>query len=88
MIWTKLKKTSEALLADSLKGRIEYHITRYGPGVSYFMARGWVTFDKNEIVNFSTVKRYRDSCNLSGEWFSADKQVADTLDAQGRFHQR
>ncbi len=85
MIWTKLKKTSEALLADSLKGRIEYHITRYGSGISCFMARGWITLDKKEIVNFSTIKRFRDSYDLSGEWYSADKQVADTLDLQGVF---
>ena len=45
MKWSKLKKAAEALLADALKRRIQYHVTQYGPGDSYTMARGWITFD-------------------------------------------
>ena len=85
MIWTKLKKTAEALLADTLKGRIEYHLTRYGKGVSYFMSRGWITLDKKEIANFSTIKRIRESYELTGEWYSDEQQTIDILDRRGIF---
>ncbi len=56
MRWSRLKKTAEGLLADSLKGRIQYWQTRYGPGLSTIMARGWITYDKKEIATFSTVQ--------------------------------
>ncbi len=85
MVWTKLKKTAEALFADSLKGRIEYHLTRYGNGISYFMSRGWITLDKEEIANFSTIKRVRESYELTGEWYSDKQQAIDTLDRRGIF---
>ncbi len=85
MVWTKLKKIVEALMADSLQGRIEYHLARYGKGVSYFMSRGWITFDKDEIANFSTIKRVRESYTLTGEWCSQDKQVLTYLDKEEIF---
>jgi len=85
MIWTRLKKTSEALLADSLQGRIEYHLARYGRGISYFMRRAWITFDKEEIAIFSTIKRVRESYELAGEWNSKDPQVIAHLDKEGIF---
>ncbi len=85
MIWTKLKKTAEALLSDALKERIEYHVTRYGNGVSDFMARGWVTFDGKEIANFSTIGRIRESYELTGEWYSTNQEAIDTLDKKGMF---
>lgn len=85
MIWTKLKKTTEAFIADRLKGRIEYHLARYGKGVSYFMRRGWITFDKKEIAAFSTIKRVRESYALTGQWYSTDPQAIAHLDKEGIF---
>lgn len=79
MIWSKLKKTVERLLADSLQGWVEFHITRYGPGVSYMMNRGWVTFDKQEILSSSTIKWIREHFKLTGKWVSHDPQIAEQL---------
>jgi len=56
MIWSKRKKLLEELLADSLKGRIRYHVTRYGLGYSHTRTRAWITLDKQEVVSFSTIK--------------------------------
>jgi hypothetical protein len=57
MKWSKLKKTAEALLADSLKKRIKYHVTSYASAGGSTMSRGWMTFDGQEIANFSNVER-------------------------------
>jgi hypothetical protein len=56
VIWSKLKRAIENLLADSLKDRVQFHITRYGPGHSGTMSRAWITWDKTELVNFSTIE--------------------------------
>jgi hypothetical protein len=85
MVWTKLKKTAEALLAEPLKGRIEYHLANYGRGVSYFMSRGWITLDGREIANFSTIKRVRESYKMTDEWYSTDPQTLEVLDKNGIF---
>jgi hypothetical protein len=85
MVWTKLKKTAEALLAEPLNGRIEYHLANYGRGVSYFMSRGWITLDGREIANFSTIKRVRESYKMADEWYSTDPQTLEVLDKNGIF---
>jgi hypothetical protein len=59
MIWSKLKKTIDSLMADSVQQHLQVYLTRYGPGESYFMNRAWVTWDGEEINTFSTVKYYR-----------------------------
>jgi hypothetical protein len=56
MKWSKLKTIVESFLANNLKGRVQFHLTKYGPRDSYSMARGWITFDGVEIANFSTVE--------------------------------
>jgi hypothetical protein len=56
MIWTKSKRALKMLLADSMRDRVQYHMTRYGNGVSYIMTRAWVTWDCKEIANMSTIK--------------------------------
>jgi hypothetical protein len=67
MKWSKLKKIAETLLADSLKNRIKYHVTQYGPGDSYTMARGWITLDGKEIANFSSAEWLMQHGNLAGQ---------------------
>ena len=55
MKWSKLKQQIEERFADSVRERAAIHITRYGPGVSSTMSRGWLTWDGEEIFNFSTI---------------------------------
>jgi hypothetical protein len=58
VIWTKTKRALEALLAESVKKRVRYHVTRYSAGgISYYFTRAWITWDGEEIVNFSTAKQ-------------------------------
>src|SRR2546421_4761992 len=55
MIWSKLQRSLEALLADSVKEHLQLHLTRYGPGVSSMMNRVWITWDGEEVNTFSTI---------------------------------
>jgi len=57
MIWSKLKKMAEAMLADSLRGRVDYHTTRYGDGSNNLLRRGWITFEGREIASFSNIEK-------------------------------
>jgi hypothetical protein len=57
MKWSKLKQNIEETFADSVKGRVNIYATRYTVG-SHWMARGWITIDKVEVVNFSTPDNY------------------------------
>jgi hypothetical protein len=56
MIWSKSRKALEALLADSVKDHVQFHITRYGPGISALMTRAWITWDGVEIATMSTIE--------------------------------
>lgn len=85
MKWSKLKKLSEELLATSLKGRVKYHLTRYGPGISQHMTRGWVTFNGREILACSTITHVLESYRMTGNWYSDDKSALDELHRQGIF---
>jgi hypothetical protein len=55
MKWSKLKQQIEDRFADSVRGRAAIHITRYGPGLSSTMTRGWLTWDGKEVLNLSTI---------------------------------
>ena len=55
MQWSKLKQTIESKFADSIKGRVELFSTTYRKPNSS-TGRGWITIDKEEIVNFATIK--------------------------------
>lgn len=52
--WSKLKKSMEERLAESLQGRVQYHVTHYGKGDSYTKSRGWITLDGRELLNAAT----------------------------------
>ena len=58
MIWSKLKRSLETLLADAVKEHLQLHFTRYGPGVTSLMNRAWITWDGEEIHLFSTIGWY------------------------------
>ena len=85
MIWSKLKKLNQDLLAASLQDRMKFHLTRYGPGVSDLMTRGWITFDGRELVSCSTIKQVREGYRMTGTWHSNEKGALDDLHAEGIF---
>jgi hypothetical protein len=58
MQWSKLKQTMESKFADSVKGRVQLFSTAYRKPKSND-GRGWITVDKEEIVNFSTIQSWR-----------------------------
>lgn len=53
MKWSKLKQNVEGNLADSVKGKVEFFTTAYKKPDS-LKGRGWITIEKEEVVNFST----------------------------------
>ncbi len=57
MKWSKLKQTVEEKFSDRIGKRVKIYTTRYTSG-SYFMVRGWITIDGEEIANFSTPDNY------------------------------
>ncbi|PZD97265.1 hypothetical protein DNH61_02585 [Paenibacillus sambharensis] len=56
MQWSRLKKQLEDCLCDSLKGRIDFQSTRYR-GSHDQQGRAWITFDKEIIYDFCTIRR-------------------------------
>jgi hypothetical protein len=85
MKWSKLKDRIEEQFADSVRGHAAIHITRYGPGLSSAMTRGWLTWDGEEILNFSTInwlKAAHEIQNTSGSTFDATR---DYLHEQGDY---
>ena len=54
MQWSKLKQITEDKFAESIQGRVELFSTSYRKPRSD-NGRGWITIDKEEIVNFATV---------------------------------
>ncbi len=70
MKWSKVKKAAESLLADSLRNRVSYHVTKYGPGDSATMTRGWITYNGKELKDFSEV-----------EWLMASGELVRQIEA-------
>lgn len=56
--WSKLKQQVESLLAEPLQGRVQYHITMYKMSAGHYEGhgRGWITFDGQEVWNFSEIE--------------------------------
>ena len=50
MQWSKLKRNVEAFFADSVKGRVGLHSTRYRTMHDHD-GRAWITLDGKEIIN-------------------------------------
>lgn len=50
MQWSKLKRNIESLFADSVKGRVGLHSTRYR-SMHDHDGRAWITLDGQEIIN-------------------------------------
>ena len=82
MIWSKLKRVLDEMQADSVRGRLAIHITRYGPGFSTLMTRAWLTWDKTAFANFSTIEAWRCKHGMTAPAsLSAQYGCADFLDA-------
>jgi len=78
-IWSKLKRAVEGLLADSVRRHLQLYMTHYGPGVSYFMARAWVTWDGREIAAFSTIQHWRERTALVRHLQTGNVAIASRL---------
>lgn len=74
MIWSKLKKTIQPLLAASVEEHLKVHFTRYGPGESYTMNRAWLAWDGEEISTFSTI-RWINARNSLAAQLSGDNEL-------------
>lgn len=69
MRWSKLRKELKDRLADNLKGRLDYHLTTYKNSTG-FLGRAWITYDGEEIINFSnmdTLNRFQTYSNAAAE---------------------
>lgn len=51
MKWSKLRKLVEDTFAESVRGRVQIHSTRYRCSCG----RGWITIDGEELVDLSTI---------------------------------
>lgn len=63
MQWSKLKQRVEERFADSLHRRVEVHSTRYYSGEG----RGWITVDKQEVVDMSSARVAIESGRIATE---------------------
>jgi len=52
MRWSQLKIQMESFFADSVKGRVELHVTRYHKAPDQYGC-AWITIDKKEILDCS-----------------------------------
>ena len=87
MKWSKLKQQVEAHFADSVRTHAALHITRYGPGVSSTMTRGWLTWDGAEVLSFSTIAWLQAECTAVANPLAADSRdtILDQLQQDGIF---
>ena len=67
MKWSKCKKQLEERLASSLKGRLKYHRANYRTKLYETVGRGWISFDKVEIHNFSNRKSQFEEWKVSSQ---------------------
>jgi hypothetical protein len=97
MRWSKLKRSLEDLLADAVKEHLQVHFTRYGRSPNSMMERAWITWDKVEVHNFSTVGWLRGTHSVAtqmyeiGErkeppvWYDFSEEVVKRLEQSGVF---
>jgi hypothetical protein len=57
MNWSRLKSQVESRFSDKVKGRVELRSTRYRRAHDQD-GRAWITIDKKEIINMSTVRAW------------------------------
>jgi hypothetical protein len=81
MRWSKLKQLVEQRFADSLNGRVEVHSTRYYSGEG----RGWITVDKHEVADFSTLGFFAQAYQRAKEQAGTDFTDPDA-EEQARYY--
>jgi len=94
MIWSKLKRSVEGLMASSVKEHLQLYYTHYGPGDSYHMVRAWITWDGEQIDMFSNIQWWNTVRSLAAE-ISGDgeprehyeyfDQAKDILEQRGHY---
>ncbi len=62
MQWSKLKRRIEQGLADSVRGRVAFHVTGYRTAHDH-QGRGWIVVDGEEVANMCHWR-----ANLEGEY--------------------
>jgi hypothetical protein len=82
MQWSKLKKSVEAHFAPAVAGRVELRSTSYRH-VHDGEGRGWITIDKEEVHDFSTLKYFVERNNLAGGIRKANR-AEDWMDPEQR----
>jgi hypothetical protein len=65
MQWTKLRKRFEELVAPSLQGRVQVHVTRYRETRGMDVGRGWITVDGKEVVSVQIPSCYTEHMKFS-----------------------
>lgn len=85
MRWSRLKRNVESFFADSVKGRVGLHSTRYRTMHDHD-GRAWITLDGEEMVNMVHVWKWlslvdQRATSLAGEsvrWYHDDPHVRAT----------
>src|SRR5258708_39040258 len=74
MRWSKLKRSLEDLLAAAVKEHLQLHFTRYGRSPNSMMERAWITWDKVEVHNFSTVGWLRGTRSVATQMYETGER--------------
>lgn len=61
MQWSKLKARLKAQICPELKGRIDFHVTRYREATDYG-TEAWITFDGKKIFGAGHYHRFVPEC--------------------------
>jgi hypothetical protein len=65
MRWTKVRKRFEELVAPSLRGRVQVHVTRYRETRGMDVGRGWITVNGEEVVSVQIPSSYTEHMKFS-----------------------
>ena len=58
MQWTKIQRRFGELVAPSLRGRVQVHVTEYRETKGFHVGRGWITVDGKEVVSVDVPSFY------------------------------
>src|SRR5262249_43922664 len=64
MQWSKVRKRFDELVAPSLRGRVQVHVTAYGQTHGFDLGRGWITIDGEEVVSVQVPSFYTEHMNF------------------------
>jgi hypothetical protein len=81
MQWSRLKKAVESRFAPSVFGRVELRTTNYRY-IHDWEGRGWITVDRQEIHDFSTLNYYAQAHKLASAIREANRATDWTDPAQ------